>query len=392
MPGKVNIRDMSEIVAGMIITGRVIPGAVRATSLVAPYDQLVALYNKKGTKKSPTIEEVIEAIGPMAYDAATNAAEKTKNLPASWPTLLETAASRREAGQAFLKAGQRLIDGEEVEMSPIHSVISRLDRNLTQLVPLSKVTADTNPFIATGYEPLDTNLKGVPEAGLTVVAGRPGVGKTWFMLKLAAAFARQHKKKVALFSLEMTSQQFMYRAKELLQLPKESLDMIEICDDVLGVSEIASIASRASDVGMIGVDFAELLLEGDSQQTEQTMSYIYRSLAWLAKRLGVPVILLSQLNRSDQDVPNLNRLRYTGMAEALAALVLFLYNPTAVYDGIPGGTIKLLPGEGAIIVAKSRFGYVFGAPGYIVVPWEGAAGWGDNTIRWSFMHENGKEH
>lgn len=390
MPAKLNIRDISEIVAGMIIQGKVTPAAVRPTSLMAPYDSLVSLFTK--SKSSPTIEKIVEAIGPMAYDAAISAADKTKNLPASWPTLLETAASRREAGQAFMKHGQRLMDGEDVDLSPIHAVMSRLDRNLTQLVPLSKVKSDKKPFIETGYEPLDTNLGGVPQAGLTVVAGRPGVGKTWFMLKLAAAFALKHKCKVAIFSLEMTSQQFMFRAKELLKLPKEVLDLIEICDDVLGVSDIASIASRADGVGMIAVDFAELLLEGDSMQSEQTMAYIYRTLAWLAKRMGIPVVLLSQLNRSnDQDVPNLNRLRYTGMAEALASLVLFLYNPTAIYDGVPGGLIKLLPGEGAIIVAKSRFGYLYGAPGYIVVAWEGAAGWGDYTIRWNFMVEEKKQ-
>lgn len=386
MASKLNLRDISEVVAGMIIQGKVTPAAVRPSALMAPYDALVSLYMKK--KKAPSTEDIIETIGPMAYDTAIMAAEKMKNLPASWPTLLETAASRREAGQTMLKYGQRLIDGEEIDVSPVQSALTRMDRNLTQLVPLSKVTADKNPFMLTGYEPLDTYLGGVPQAGLTVAAGRPGVGKTWLMLKIAAAFTHHHKKKAALFSLEMTAQQFMFRAKNLLNLPKETLDMIEICDDVLGVSEIASIASRATDVGFIGVDFAELLLEGDSQQSEQTMAYIYRSLAWVAKRLNIPVLLLSQLNRSnDSDVPNLNRLRYTGMAEALAALVLFLYNPTAIYDGGMNKIVKLLPDEAAIIAAKSRFGYKKGAPGYIVVPWTGAGGWGDQSVRWEYLME-----
>lgn len=385
--GKLSVRDISEVVAGMIINGRVTPAAVRPTALMAPYDSLVKLFMKR--KKTPSTEDIVEAIGPMAYDAAIGAAEKMKNLPASWPTLLETAASRREAGQILLKHGQRLVDGEEVDLSPVHAAMSRMDRNLTQLVPLSKVKAEKTPFVLTGYEPIDTYLGGLPQAGLTVVAGRPGVGKTWFMLKLAEAFSKKHKKKVALFSLEMTAQQFMFRAKELLDLPKETLDLIEICDDVLGVSEIASIASRTSDVCMIGVDFAELLLEGDSMQTEQTMAYIYRTLAWLAKRLNIPVVLLSQLNRSNEsDVPNLNRLRYTGMAEALASLVIFLFNPTAIYDGGMNKMIKLLPDEGAIIIAKSRFGYKQGAPGYIVVPWTGAGGWGDKSLRWCFMVED----
>ena len=77
-------------------------------------------------------------------------------------------------------------------------------------------------------------------------------------------------------------------------------------------------------------------------------------------------------------------LRYTGMAEALAALVLFLHNPTQIFiessDALP-----LIDGRGYIIVAKSRFGYKDGrhsGVGAIQLAWDGATGWGDKEYGW----------
>lgn len=380
---KLKVTELSETIAGLIIQGKLTAASVRPTALAEPYPALVKLYMKK--KGTPETNDIIEAIGPGAYDAAVSAADRSKNLPAKWPSLLETAASRRETGLMFQKYAQRLMDGEEVDLAPIQSSIARLDRNITQLSPLSSIKAQTNPFILTGYQPIDEHLNGIPEAGLTVAAGRPGVGKTWLMLKIAACFAKKHKKDVGIFSLEMTSQQFMFRAKDLMDLPKAILDRVLICDDVLGVSEISALAARAEGLGLICVDFAELLLEGDSQQTEQTMAYVYRTLAWTAKRLGIPVLLLSQLNRSNSgDLPNLNRLRYTGMAEALAAMVLFLHNPNAIYDAQgEDQPVILAPGDAGIVAAKSRFGFKWGGPGVIHVPWTGSTGWGDTATNWT---------
>ena len=197
-------------------------------------------------------------------------------------------------------------------------------------------------------------------------------------MKLAGTFARR-RKKVAIFSLEMTAQQFAKRCAAA-ELTKTQIGYIDICDDLMSVSELSTIVSRADKVDFIGVDFAELMLDGDSMQTEQTMANIYRTLAWVAKRLGVPVVLLSQLNRQHSgQLPNLTMLRYTGMAEALAALVLFLHNPTQIFvetsDALP-----LIDGRGYIIVAKSRFGYkdeVHSGVGAIQLGWDGKTGWSD---------------
>ena len=544
--------ELSEVVAGLLMEGKLAVASVDARDLVEPYAQLPKLF-RKGI---PTTEDLIAALGPMPYQAALQAARSIKDLPANWPTLLQQASVRHETGMTMDKMARKLIMGDEVDLTPLHAAIARMDKSQRQLMPLSKVAPDEEPFVDTGYAPIDNHIGGVPKAGLTVIAGPPGclsadtvveinragksfkirlddlyfrfhggtprngkpwskhiptmirsyqsdgtirlslledvldsggkltyevtlesgrkiratakhpflthagwkkaaelclndevivdggvthgerqskktypsieglrfhpnagrvdsgryavvthrlsaeaelnglslnefvrrcrtgevsgleflsvesivhhvnrdvkdytphnlrvienqskhaalhgqesawkhvtasgkfdrvvsvrrhrieptydltvkdthnflangavvsnTGKTWMLMKLAAAFAKR-RLKAAIFSLEMTAQQFAKRCATA-ELSKTQINYIDICDDLLSVSELSTIVSRADKVDFIGVDFAELMLDGDSMQTEQTMANIYRTLAGVAKRLGIPVVFLS---------------------------------------------------------------------------------------------------
>jgi hypothetical protein len=74
-------------------------------------------------------------------------------------------------------------------------------------------------------------------------------------------------------------------------------------------------------------------------------------------------------------------LRYSGMGEALASLVLFLHNPSQIYIQ-QADTLPLEEGKGYIVVAKSRFGYKLGGPGAVQLDFDGATGWGDEGYQW----------
>jgi replicative DNA helicase len=112
------------------------------------------------------------------------------------------------------------------------------------------------------------------------------------------------------------------------------------------------------------------------------MAQVYLTLARAAKITGVPFILLSQLSRSyTGGMPEITHLRYTGMAEALSALILLLYNPSAIFvSQSSGGALPRQAGKGYIIVGKSRYGHKYPGHGRFAIQcdWDGAAGWGDD--------------
>ena len=86
----------------------------------------------------------------MPYQAALQAARSIKDLPANWPTLLQQASIRHEAGTVMDKLGRRLMMGEDVDLTPIHAAIARMDKSQRQLMPLSQITPDEEPFVDTG--------------------------------------------------------------------------------------------------------------------------------------------------------------------------------------------------------------------------------------------------
>ena len=379
--------ELSEIVAGLLLQGRLAPSSVTSDDLIDPYSGIVNLAKHSSNGIEP--EPALDLLGLSAYTAAMSAADSV-NLPVNWPRLLEQSAVRHDAGIVFKSVGERLARGEEVDTSAIETALGRLDRQESFLTSLDNIVPVDNPFVKTGFKPFDQHLGGLPDASLTVIGASPGTGKTSLMLQIAASFAKR-KKRVLCFSMEMTMQFLATRLLDIQSLTPAQKTYIDICDEVLSPSEVNKITSRASDADLVCVDFAELMLTGgDGSENEKTMGKIYKTLAWMSKNLRVPVILLSQLNRSSAyqgRLPNLTDYRYSGMAEAMASMAMLLYNPNVVYMNSTNGASPLPPIEnkGYIIVAKSRYGFSSGSKfqhtsaGAIQVTWDGASGWGNNN-------------
>jgi replicative DNA helicase len=240
--------------------------------------------------------------------------------------------------------------------------------------------------VPSGFPALDRITLGWQKSDLIILAARPGMGKTALMLSMAREAVVEHKKKVAIFSLEMSAGQLVLRlqsAEANIPLRKiRSGKMLEaefmalatlsdnltsdgwIIDDTSNLSILQMRAacfrmSREHGLDMIIVDYLQLMT-GQGQNREQEIGYISRNLKAIAKDLDVPVIALSQLSRAVETrggdkKPQLSDLRESGGIEQDADLVIFLYRPSyyKIREDASGNDISNMA---EIIVAKHRNG------------------------------------
>ncbi|MDK7325745.1 replicative DNA helicase [Lactobacillus mulieris] len=218
--------------------------------------------------------------------------------------------------------------------------------------------ADTDVTgLSTGFVNLDKMTTGLHEDELIILAARPGVGKTSFAMNVAQYAGLHDHKTVAVFSLEMSGEQLVQRmlASEGLidsmhlrtgQLNNEEWNKLVVAagalatasifiDDTPGIkmSEIRAkarkLAKEDGNLGLIVIDYLQLIEGPKSESRQQEVSAISRQLKKLAKELHVPVIALSQLSRSveqRQDKrPVLSDIRESGSIEQDADIVAFLY-------------------------------------------------------------------
>ncbi|MBL4705441.1 MAG: replicative DNA helicase [Flavobacteriales bacterium] len=245
--------------------------------------------------------------------------------------------------------------------------------------------------VASGFKLLDQMTSGWQPSDLIILAARPGMGKTTFVLELAKKAAIDNNVPVAFFSLEMSETQLGTKVIssasgiESDKLRKGNLNETEwgrlyeavgkleraplYIDDTAGISifelktKCRRLKHKNPDLGLVVIDYLQLIKGGDpaikNQIREQQISYISRSLKGLAKELDVAVIALSQLSRVVESRPDkrpmLSDLRESGAIEQDADIVSFLYRPE--YYGMEtdeeGNSLK---GLAKLIIAKHRNG------------------------------------
>ncbi len=211
--------------------------------------------------------------------------------------------------------------------------------------------------VATGFLDLDYKTSGMQPADLVLIAARPSMGKTAFVLNIAQHVAFRLKEAVAIFSLEMSKEQLVNRMFSLesnvdaQNLRNGTLNdeewekLIEsagvigksrlIIDDTAGIS-ISELRSKCrkfkleQDIKMIIIDYLQLMSgSGRTESRQQEISEISRSLKKLARELNVPVLALSQLSRAVEQRPDhrpmMSDLRESGAIEQDADVVMFIY-------------------------------------------------------------------
>ena len=246
---------------------------------------------------------------------------------------------------------------------------------------LSKSEGDITG-VATGYKEFDKLTAGLQSGDLVIIAGRPSMGKTSLAINIAENAAIGSKVPTAIFSMEMPKEQLAFRMISSLgrvdqshlrtgKFPDEDWSRINTAvqlmsdapiyiDDTpaLSPTEIRARArrlKRESGLGLIVLDYIQLMqVHGTTENRATEISEISRSLKALAKELSVPIIALSQLNRSVESrtdkKPIMSDLRESGALEQDADLILFIYRDEVYNQDTPR------KGVADISIAKQRNG------------------------------------
>lgn len=278
---------------------------------------------------------------------------------------------------------------------------NQLKREVTQIDPvinlaLEQIQSAANnesglSGLQTGYRDLDKMTSGWQNSDLIIIAARPAMGKTAFVLSMAKNMAVDYNVPIAIFTLEMSNVQLIKRLISNVaslegekiksgRLSAEEEDRLNsrirtvygaplYLDETpgLSISELRTKARRLvreKGVRLIMIDYLQLMNATGMKlgSREQEVSTISRSLKALAKELDIPIIALSQLNRSTENRedkrPVLSDLRESGAIEQDADIVCFIHRPEYYTRATQDGEGNNIKGLAYLIVAKHRSGGV----------------------------------
>ena len=295
---------------------------------------------------------------------------------------------------------ENILEGTEKK---VFDIVQR--RNTGDYVPINKIVQNSIMRVSaasklkgnvtgipTGFIDLDYRTSGMQKSDLVLVAARPSMGKTAFVLNMAQYMAFECNKTVAIFSLEMSSEQLVNRllamearidAQKLRNGSLEDQDWESLLESAGTVaksnliiddraSSLAEIRSKCRkfklehNLDIVIIDYLQLMSSGggrSSDSRQQEISDISRGLKRMARELVVPVVALSQLSRAVEQRPDhrpmLSDLRESGAIEQDADVVMFLYRDEYYNKE------SELKGTAEVIIAKQRNGPI----GTVTLAW-----------------------
>ena len=393
------ILTSSEIVSGedfyQKAYGVIFDAVVEIYNEGKPVD-LVTLQNKLKEKDVPPevsslefIRDIITAVPTSAnirYYARIVAEKSTlRKLIRTVGEIENDCYAGKESLEVILEdTEKKVFDLVQRRNSGDHVPIRKVVMNALQRIEAASKSTGSVTGIATGFFDLDVMTSGMQPADLVLIAARPSMGKTAFVLNIAQHAAFKLNKSVAIFSLEMSKEQLVNRMFSLessvdaQHLRNGKLDETEwekliesagvignsklIIDDTPGIT-IQEMRSKCrkfkleQGLDMIIIDYLQLMSGGGkSESRQQEISEISRSLKALARELNVPVLSLSQLSRAVEQRPDkrpmMSDLRESGAIEQDADVIMFIYRD----DYYNKDTEK--PGVAEIIIGKQRNGPV----------------------------------
>ncbi|KAB1435817.1 replicative DNA helicase [Candidatus Galacturonibacter soehngenii] len=355
---------------------------------------LVTLQNRLKEKDVPPEISSLEFVRDLVMAVPTSANVKYyANIVAEKSMLRKLIKVNEEIANTCYLGKDKLEDILEGTEKKIFDLIQK--RNSGDYVPIKQVvinalekieatskTKGTVTGIPTGFIDLDYKTSGLQPSDLVLIAARPSMGKTAFVLNLTQNMAFRHNVTTAIFSLEMSKEQLVNRLFALESRVDSQLirtgnladsdweKLIEgagvigrsnlIIDDTPGIS-ISELRSKCrkykleKNLGIIIIDYLQLMTgSGKGESRQQEISDISRSLKGLARELHVPVVALSQLSRAVEQRPDhrpmLSDLRESGAIEQDADVVMFLYRDDYYNKDSENKNIA------EVIIAKQRNG------------------------------------
>ena len=355
---------------------------------------LITLQESLKTKDVPEELSSVEFLSDLLNDVATSVNVK------QYAQLVADKSSLRR----LIRANDEIANMCYLDKEPVETIMETTEKRIFDLlqkksvddfVPIQDVVLSvinkiemaarhkgTVTGISTGFYDLDYKTSGLQPSDLILVAARPSMGKTAFVLNLAQYICVRNKVPTAIFSLEMSKDQLINRVLSMeSKVDSQSMrtgnltqndweKLIEsagiisqaplIIDDTPGIS-IGELRSKCrkykleNNLGLVIIDYLQLMSGGGrSESRQQEISDISRSLKALAREINAPVIALSQLSRACETRPDhrpmLSDLRESGAIEQDADVVMFIYRD----DYYNKDTDKKNISE--IIIAKQRNG------------------------------------
>lgn len=376
------------------------------------YNTIVSLFRNSKPVDILTVTEELERIGELEkaggqqYVVSLSTEMATSSHAEHYAVIVQERASLREliltsndvAEQAYnLPKVSELIDstmsrifeiqsrGQTGGFSPLRKILDETHEHLDKL----HKNRDTElTGVGTGFDELDAMTGGFQKGDLIIIAARPSMGKTSLALDIARQAALYHGVSIAFFSLEMAS---MALALRLLsaearinhhdlrrgRLPDRDWAQLSLAtgrlsdirffiDDTgnLGINELRARARRLKqqhDIGIVFVDYLQLMQPPKADSREQEVAQISRALKGLARDLNVPVVALSQLSRAVEQrggdkIPQLADLRDSGAIEQDADLVMFIHRKKQYRSGMEDDDGEPVDNSASIIIRKQRNG------------------------------------
>nr|WP_227763041.1 replicative DNA helicase [Zhaonella formicivorans] len=344
-------------------------------------------------------KSLLDKVGGVSSLAFLSSVVPTAANAEHYARIVEEKATLRSLITAATKIAQKAYEGEE-DLSQLLDDAERMIMDISQrrrkegFTPIKELLINTIEHLeylvkhkgeATGvptFRDLDKLLSGLHKSDLIICAARPGMGKTSFCLNIAQKVAIKEKLPVAIFSLEMSKEQLVQRMlsseamvdqhklrsgflqeedwKRLASAAGRLAEAPIFIDDTPAISvlEIRGKTRKLkaeTGLGLVIIDYLQLMQSSKrTENRQQEISDISRSLKALARELDIPVLALSQLSRAVEQThdkrPALSHLRESGSLEQDSDCVLFIHRPE-YYD--PETDKK---GIAEIIVAKHRHG------------------------------------
>jgi replicative DNA helicase len=380
------------------------------------FETMVALFSKGEPIDLITLtarlkeNKLLENVGGAAYiSELVNAAPVASNV-AFYADTVKEKSTRRYLIEAAEEIGE-LGYAEEQEVDEIVDEAQQKIYRIANTASLNKVTSmkeavgdaferldklkehkDGMRGVPTGYPALDNMLSGFQKSDLIILAARPSMGKTTLALDFARQTAIKHGTSVAIFSLEMSSQQLadrMLSAESKVNAWKLRTGRVSEDDEFDRIREAISALSDApiyiddrahctvlqmratarrlkteKNLGLIIIDYLQLITPSGSHKSDnlvQQVTEISRALKQLAREIDVPVLALSQLSRAVEqrrDRPRLSDLRDSGSIEQDADIVMFIHRDDKMNENSDR------PNIADILIEKHRNGPVGGVELY----------------------------